>query len=106
MGILNEKNIIRPTVIVAVAVAVIIAAGWFFFSLDPVNATAGSATTSPIVFQVNAGDGFREVAQNLYAVRLIRSPLAFVRFVRDVQTSLGVLASTATLLASGGGTAK
>jgi UPF0755 protein len=80
MGILNEKNIIRPTVIVAVAMAVIIAAGWFFFSLDPVNATAGSATTSPIVFQVNAGDGFREVAQNLYAVRLIRSPLAFELF--------------------------
>jgi UPF0755 protein len=26
---------------------------------------------------VNAGDGFREVAQNLYAARLIRSPLVF-----------------------------
>ncbi len=58
--------------------------GWFFFSLDSVSVAAGSAAqgnattaSSSIVFQVNTGDGFRNVAQNLYAARLIRSPLAF-----------------------------
>jgi UPF0755 protein len=86
MGIFNEKKIIRTTIVVVVAVLVIAAAGWFFFSLDPVgavarNAAAGSTTaTSPIVFQVNTGDGFREIAQNLYAAHLIRSPLAFDLF--------------------------
>ena len=80
MGILNEKNIRRMTVIVIFAVIVIAAAGWFFFSLDPVDAAAGSAATPPIVFQVNAGDGFRDVAQNLYVAHLIRSPLAFDLF--------------------------
>jgi UPF0755 protein len=58
----------------------IAAAGWFFFSLDPVGVAVGSATTPPIVFQVNTGDGFREVAQNLYVAHLIRSPLAFDLF--------------------------
>jgi UPF0755 protein len=73
MGIVNRKNIIW-TVVVVVLIA---ATGWFFFSLDPVDGTAGSTTTPPIVFQVNAGDGFREVAQNLYVAHLIRSSLAF-----------------------------
>ncbi len=76
MRLLNKKNIIGGIVIVVVSIA----AGWFFFSLDPVGAAAGSTTMLPVVFQVNAGDGFREVAQNLYAARLIRSPLAFELF--------------------------
>jgi UPF0755 protein len=80
MGIFNEKNIIKTTIVVVSAVAVVVAVGWFFFSLDPVGTTVGSAATSPIVFQVNAGDGFREVAQNLYAAHLIHSPLAFDLF--------------------------
>ncbi len=73
MGIVNRKNIIWGIVIVLI----IAAAGWFFFSLDPVDATVGSVATPPIVFQVNAGDGLRGIAQNLYAAHLIRSPLAF-----------------------------
>ncbi len=73
---LNKKNIIGGIVIVAV----IISTGWFFFSLDSVSTAASSATTPPIVFQVNAGNGFRTVAQNLYAMHLIRSPLAFELF--------------------------
>jgi UPF0755 protein len=71
--ILTKKNIIVGIVIALV----IIVAGWFFFSLDPVDVAAGSAATPPIVFQVNPGDGFREVAQNLRAAHLIRSPFAF-----------------------------
>ena len=76
MRILTKKNIIVGIVIALV----IIVAGWFFFSLDPVDAAAGSAATPPIVFQINPGDGFREVAQNLSAAHLIRSPLAFELF--------------------------
>jgi UPF0755 protein len=76
MGMLNKKNIIGGIIIVVI----IAAAGWFFFSLDPVNATAGSVATPSMVFHVNAGDGFRQVAQNLYAAHLIRSPLAFEIF--------------------------
>ena len=58
-------------------VAVITAASWFFFSLTPVDAVVGG---SHVVFQVNAGNGFRAVAQNLYTAHLIRSPLAFDLF--------------------------
>jgi UPF0755 protein len=80
MEIVNEKNIIRAAIAVIFAAAVIALAAWFFFSLDPVGVTKGSAATPPIVFQVSAGDGFRDVAQNLYAAHLIRSPFAFDLF--------------------------
>jgi len=76
MGIGNKKNIIIGIVIAVV----IITAGWFFFSLDPVNVVAGGTATPPVVFQVNPGDGFRDVAQNLYGAHLIRSPFAFDLF--------------------------
>jgi UPF0755 protein len=76
MGIVNKKNIIW-TVVVVVLIA---AAALFFFSLDPVDAAPGTNAPPPIVFQVNAGDGFRDVAQNLYVAHLIRSPLAFDLF--------------------------
>jgi UPF0755 protein len=69
-AIFTKKNIVGAIVVVAV----VIAAGFFFFGLDPVNA---AATSSTIVFQVNSGDGFRKIAQNLYDDRLIRSPVAF-----------------------------
>jgi len=73
MGIFNRRNIIW-TVIVLIIIA---GAGWFFFSLDP----ASVAPAAPqVVFEVKAGDGFREVAQNLAAAKLIRSPLSFDAF--------------------------
>jgi UPF0755 protein len=71
---IHRKNIIW-TVIPLIIIA---AAGWFFFSLDPVSTRA--TTGSPVVFQVSPGDGFREVAQNLYDAKLIRSRLAFDAF--------------------------
>ena len=77
MGIFNEKNTIRTTVIGVAAVLVIIFAALFFFSLDPVSASAKGVQ---VVFPVNTGDGFREVAQHLYAAHLIRSPFAFDLF--------------------------
>ncbi len=69
---MKKKNIIG-VVIVAIVIA---AAGLFFFTLalDPASATVGGP---PAIFQISAGEGFREVAQNLYAAHLIRSPLAF-----------------------------
>ena len=73
MKLLTKKNIIGAIF----ALIIIASAGWFFFGLGPVDA---SAAGSRIVFQVNAGDGFREVAQNLYAAHLIRSPFAFDLF--------------------------
>ncbi len=72
MGILNKKNITLGIV----AVAIIVVAGLFFFSLAPVNANSAAQT----VFTVNVGDGFREVSQHLYAAHLIRSPLGFELF--------------------------
>jgi len=58
----------------AIAICIIIAAALFFFSLDPADAAPNAAVS---VFQVSAGDGLRDVAHNLYAAHLIRSPLAF-----------------------------
>ncbi|HUC31742.1 MAG TPA: endolytic transglycosylase MltG [Candidatus Paceibacterota bacterium] len=72
--IFTKKNIAVAIVIVIV----ITAAGLFFFSLDPVNATAGN--NSPIVFQVGVGDGIREISQHLYAAHLIRSTVTFDLF--------------------------
>ena len=63
---------------VAAVAMIIVTVGWFFFSLDPVSARAGGR--APVVFQVSAGDGFREVAQHLSAAHLVRSPLAFEFF--------------------------
>jgi UPF0755 protein len=74
MEIFNRKSIIWGIVIALV----ITATALFFFSLDPVS-NANSANAQ-IVFQVKIGDGFREVAQNLYAAHLIRSSLAFDLF--------------------------
>jgi UPF0755 protein len=76
--IFTKKNIVGAAIIVIV----IIAAGIFFFSLDPVCASAGSgATAAPqVIFQVSSGDGFRTVAENLYAAGLIRSPISFDLF--------------------------
>ena len=74
MEILNRKNIIWGIVIVLI----IAVAALFFFNLDPVSNT--NHADAQIVFQVSAGDGFRKVAQNLYAAHLIRSPLAFDLF--------------------------
>ncbi len=70
----NRIFALRNILIALVIVAIVIAAGLFFFGLDAVDASAGA---SPTVFTVTAGDGFREVAQNLYAAHLIRSPLSF-----------------------------
>jgi UPF0755 protein len=70
MNMFTKKNIVGATVILLV----IAAAGYFFFSLDPVDAAAGG---SQAIFQVNSGEGFRAVAEGLYADRLIRSALAF-----------------------------
>lgn len=71
--ILNKKNIIGA----AVLVAIVLAAGLFFFGLDPADAGAGGATT---IFQVSAGESFRTIAEDLYGAHLIRSPLAFDLF--------------------------
>lgn len=70
MQLFTKKNIAGAIIILLIVAA----AGYFFFNLDPVNAAAGGSAT---VFQVSAGEGFRTVAQDLYADRLIRSPLAF-----------------------------
>ena len=74
-----DKVLTMRNVAWTVAVAVVLlAAGLFFFGLDPVNdaASTGPAT----VFQISAGDGFRTVAQNLYAAHLIQSPFVFDLF--------------------------
>jgi UPF0755 protein len=71
--IFTKKNVVGAAVIIVIVAA----AGYFFFSLDPVDAAAGG---SQVIFQVNAGDGFRTVADNLYAARLVRSPIAFDLF--------------------------
>jgi UPF0755 protein len=68
--IFTKKNIVGTVVIVVV----VIAAGLFFFALDPADAGASGSVS---VFQIKSGDGFREVAQDLYAAHLIRSPFAF-----------------------------
>jgi UPF0755 protein len=67
-----KKNIVGAVVIALV----ILAFGFFFFNLEAVNASQ-TATT---VFEVDQGDGFRHIAQNLYAAHLIRSPFAFELF--------------------------
>jgi UPF0755 protein len=74
MRIINRKNIAWGIVIILI----IATAAWFFFSLMPVDARAGDAAQKN--FTVNPGDGFRGVAQNLYAAQLVRSPLAFEVF--------------------------
>ena len=42
---------------------VIVIAGIFFFSLDPVSAAPAHAVLSPMVFQISPGDGFRTIAE-------------------------------------------
>ncbi|HEY5221302.1 MAG TPA: endolytic transglycosylase MltG [Candidatus Paceibacterota bacterium] len=59
---------------------VIVVAGWLFFSLDPVVAAPANGAASPTIFQVSPGDGFRTIAENLYADGLIRSPISFDLF--------------------------
>jgi UPF0755 protein len=71
MEIVDRKNIIWGIAIVLV----IALAALFFFNLDPVSNVANA--NAQTVFQVSPGDGFRTVAQNLYAAHLIRSSLAF-----------------------------
>ena len=67
--IFTKKNIVGAIVVVVFITAV----GFFFFGLDPVVASSGSL----MVFQINSGDGFRKVAQDLYDDHLVRSPVAF-----------------------------
>jgi UPF0755 protein len=74
MEVINAKNIIWGFV----TVLVVVTAALFFFNLDPASGVTNANTQT--VFQVSPGDGFREVAQNLYAAHLIRSPLAFDLF--------------------------
>jgi UPF0755 protein len=76
MRIFTKKNIIGAVFILIV----IVAAGLFFFSLDPVATAPASASASSVVFQVNPGDGFRTVAEHLYVAHLIRSPISFDLF--------------------------
>lgn len=71
--ILSKKNVIGA----ATLVIVVLAAGLFFFGLDPANAAASGTT---FVFQVNAGESFRTIAEDLYGAHLIRSPIAFDLF--------------------------
>jgi UPF0755 protein len=71
--ILTKKNIVGLCVILLVVVMFAI----FFFDLQAVSADQNAPSQ---VFQITQGDGFRRIAQNLYANHLIRSPLAFEGF--------------------------
>jgi UPF0755 protein len=71
-GMFTRKNIIIATVVAVV----IVVAGLFFFSLDPADA----AQAAPVVFTVNTGDGFMEIAQHLSAAHLVRSTFTFALF--------------------------
>lgn len=61
----------------SVLVILVAAFSFFLYDLGPVNA-AGSATGQ--VFEIQQGDGFRAIANNLYQAKLIKSPLAFEFF--------------------------
>jgi UPF0755 protein len=62
-------------VIAALCVVVCIAGAaiWFVHELSP----AGAQGVAPEVFEINQGEGFREIAGNLQSVGLIRSSSAF-----------------------------
>ena len=72
----TKKNIIGAIFILIIVVM----AGFFFFSLDPVAAAPANDGAVPVIFQVSPGDGFRTVAENLYTAGLIRSPISFDLF--------------------------
>jgi UPF0755 protein len=75
-GIFTKKNIVAA-VFMLIVIAV---AGSFFFSLDPVAPPPANGALSPAIFQISPGDGFRTIAENLYAAGLIRSPISFDLF--------------------------
>ncbi len=60
-------------IMAAVAIAVLCAAGAFWYALLPANAQ----DANPAVFEIDAGQGFRAVADRLAAAHLIRSAAAF-----------------------------
>ncbi len=74
--IFTKKNIVGVVFILII----IVIAGLFFFSLVPVSAAPANGTLSPVIFQVSPGDGFRTIADNLYAAGLIHSPISFDLF--------------------------
>ncbi len=63
-------------IVAVLAVFVFAAITLFFYALRPANAESSST----VVFEVTPGEGFRVVAGNLYASRLIRSAQAFDLF--------------------------
>jgi UPF0755 protein len=69
----TRKNIIGA----AVLFIVVIACGLFFFNLKPVSADSNAPD---VVFAIQQGAGFRQIAENLYEANLIRSRIAFELF--------------------------
>ncbi len=68
---MNNKNMgIAASLLVALALC---GAGLFLYALSPVGAQAAA----PTVFEIDAGQGFRAVADRLAAAHLIRSATAF-----------------------------
>jgi len=57
-----------------VILALIAGMGFFFYKLSPAD---GAGKTAPAVFEIQKGDGFRQIVSNLAAQHLIRSKLAF-----------------------------
>jgi len=70
----TQKNIVGASVIALV----VLLTGIFFLDLKAVSGTTQPST--PVTFQIDAGDGFRYIASHLYGDHLIRSQLAFEMF--------------------------
>jgi UPF0755 protein len=61
----------------AVLVLLVTFAGLFLYDLQPPEKTQAGTAAPMIVFQIQQGQGFRLIANDLYNAGLIRSPIAF-----------------------------
>ena len=72
-----EGDVSTRTLVFAVAgIMVVIAASFFVYNLGPASANS----TAPVVFEVNQGESFRGIADDLYGGRLIKSSATFAAF--------------------------
>lgn len=69
----TKKNIVG---LIAIAI-IILAFGLFFFNFEAVSNDANAST---VIFQINQGDGFRQISADLHTEHLIRSTTAFEMF--------------------------
>jgi UPF0755 protein len=69
----TKRHIVLGIIALCIAACLAAAVVWFVHELSP----AGTSSAAPAVFEINQGQGFREIATDLQSAGLIRSSKAF-----------------------------